>query len=102
MTADYTPSQGLLDALQAFADFEEARTVAHDALRVAVAKELKEPLARDRKTGKPTEPTNKQVADVVPWSEETVRGIAREYGVKPKRAPTVKSIKPVRRSKPTN
>lgn len=96
MTADYTPSRGLTDALAAFTDTLEAHKAAHDALRIAVVQELKELLAKDR-NGEPTTPTNKQVADVLPWSEETIRGIAREYGVTPKRKPTVKSIKPARR-----
>ena len=99
MTDDYAPSQGLLDALQAFTQAQEVLDDARDELRVAVAKDLKERLARDR-NGKPTEPTSEQVAEVLPWSKETVRGIAREFGVKPKRAPTVKSIKPTRRTKP--
>lgn len=100
MTADYTPSQELLDALYVFTQAQEALDDARDDLRTVVAKELKEPLAKD-KYGQPTEPTNKQVAAVLPWSEETVRGIARETGVTPKRKPTVKSIKPARRTKPT-
>ena len=101
MTADYTPSQGLLDALQDFTQAQDALDDARDRLRNAVAEELKAPLAKDR-LGKPTEPTNRQVADVLPWSEETVRGIARENDVTPKRKPTVKSIKPAKRAKPTH
>ncbi|MFD7943379.1 hypothetical protein [Streptomyces sp. NPDC059744] len=33
------------------------------------------------------------IAALTPWTEETVRGIAREHGVTPKRKPTVRSIK---------
>jgi hypothetical protein len=101
MTADFTPSQEIADAFDAFTAAQKARDDARDVLRVVAAKELEELRATDRH-GNPTTPTNKQVADFLSWSEETVRGIAREFGVKPKRAPTVKSIKPARRTKPTN
>jgi hypothetical protein len=92
MTADFTPDREFADALEDFTAAQDALNDARDHLRLMVAKALKEP----------PEPTNKQVAALLPWSEETVRGIAREYGVKPKRKPTVKSIKPAKRTKPTN
>lgn len=57
---------------------EECRT----ALRAAVAEDLK-------RTGA----TNDEMAELLPWSGEHVRGIAREYGVPPKRKATVRSIK---------
>lgn len=101
MTADYTPSKQLVAALDAFTEAQKAADDSRDALRTAVAEELKAPLAKDR-FGEPTEPTNAQVAEVLPWSEETVRGIAREFGVTPKRKPTVKSIKPAKRTKSAN
>lgn len=88
MTADYTPSEQLLTAVAAFNEAQVALDSARDNLRAAVGKELLDP----------PEPTNKQVAALLPWTEETVRGIAREYGVKPKRAPTVRSIKPAKRA----
>lgn len=88
MTADYTPSPDLAEAIAAYEDAQKATEAKRLALRAAVGRELKEP----------PEPTNGQVAEFLPWSEETVRGIAREFGVKPKRAPTVRSIKPRKRS----
>ncbi|GAA2107914.1 hypothetical protein [Streptomyces synnematoformans] len=81
--SDYSPSPQLAAALTAF---EEALTEVEErrrALREAVAADLK---AYDV--------TNDVVADHLPWSAETVRGIAREYGVPPRRKPTVRSIKP--------
>jgi hypothetical protein len=60
---------------------------ARDELREAVAEELK---TRDV--------TSDKLADYLPWTGETVRGIAREYGVPHKRKPTVRSIKPKRRT----
>jgi hypothetical protein len=36
--------------------------------------------------------TNDEMAEHVPWTSETVRGIAREYDVPRKRKPTVRSI----------
>ena len=94
MTANYAPSQELAAAVQAFGDATDALATAKTHLRAAVGREL---LA-------PPEPTSKQVTEGLPqfpWSEETVRGIAREYGVKPKKGPTVKSIKPAKRASKT-
>jgi hypothetical protein len=91
MTDTYTPSQELLDAIEVRAQAKSALEAAETALREVVGRELKAP----------PEPTNKQVAEGVPgfpWSEETVRLIAREYDVKPKRKPTVRSIKPAKRT----
>lgn len=101
MTDDYTPSPELADAFEVFVATKVAHDDARDVLRTAVATELMLLLAKD-KNGKPATPTNRQVADFLSWSEETVRGIARGAGVTPKRKPTVKSIKPARRTKPTN
>jgi hypothetical protein len=90
----------IADLTKAVQEAKCARDAARKALRLAIANELKDPTRVRLKDGTFTTPTNKQVADVLPWSEETVRGIAREYGVTPKRKPTVKSIKPARRAKP--
>jgi hypothetical protein len=85
----YTPSQQLADALAAFTAAEEALEKARQHLRAAVADDLK---AYDV--------TNDAIAAHLPWSGETVRGIAREYDVPRKRKPTVRSIKPKKRGTP--
>jgi hypothetical protein len=79
----HEPSPQLAAALAKYARFMEAR----DELRVAVAAELKG-----------YDVSAEALAELLPWSGETVRGIAREYGVPHKRQPTVRSIKPKRRS----
>lgn len=86
MTA-YTPSPELTEALTAFNKAQEAADQARDELRAAVAAELKS-----------YEVTNDALAAHLPWSGETVRGIAREYDVPRKRQPTVRSIKPKKRA----
>jgi hypothetical protein len=86
MTA-YTPSPELTKALTAFDEAQEAADQAREVLRAAVADELKS-----------YEVTNDGLAAHLPWSGETVRGIAREYGVPRKRQPTVRSIKPKKRT----
>lgn len=73
-------------ALTRFNETRDAHEEAKAALRVATAAEL-------RSTGM----TTKAFAPHSPWSEETLRGIAREYDIERKRAPTVRSIKPQRR-----
>ncbi|MFJ6729396.1 hypothetical protein ACIQPQ_31290 [Streptomyces sp. NPDC091281] len=85
MTA-YTPSPELTEALTAFDRAQEAAEQARIELRAAVAAELKS-----------HEVTNDALAAHLPWSGETVRGIAREYDVPRKRQPTVRSIKPKKR-----
>jgi hypothetical protein len=80
---DYEPSQKLAAALAKYVALMEAR----DELREAVAEELKT-----------YDVTSDKLADCLPWTGETVRGIAREYGVPHKRKPTVRSIKPKRRT----
>lgn len=84
---DYTPSAGLTAALKTFDDAQAAAEEARINLRTAVANELKT-----------HDITNEVIADHLPWSSETVRGIAREYGVPRKRKPTVKSIKPQKKT----
>jgi hypothetical protein len=86
MTA-YQPSPELTNALTAFSKAQEAADQAREALRAAVADELKS-----------YEVTNDVLAAHLPWSGETVRGIAREYGVPRKRQPTVRSIKTKKRT----
>lgn len=80
---DYSPSQQLADALAAFTEAQQAVDAARDKLRAAVADDLKT-----------YDVTNEVIAEHLPWSAETVRGIAREYDVPRKRKPTVRSIKP--------
>ncbi|GGX49188.1 hypothetical protein [Streptomyces noursei] len=84
---DYTPSQQLSNALDAFAKAQAAEEAARLQLRAAVAEDLKT-----------YDVTNDVIASHLPWSSETVRGIAREYEVPRKRKPTVKSIKPKKRT----
>jgi hypothetical protein len=84
---DYSPSPQLTDALDAYKRAQEAEEAARGALRAAVAEDLK---AFDI--------TNDVIAGHLPWSAETVRGIAREYDVPRKRKPTVRSIKPKKRT----
>lgn len=88
MTDDaYEPSPRLRAALDAYTAAQEAIDARREELRAAVADDLKT-----------YDVTNDVVATHLPWSGETVRGIAREYGVPPKRKPTVRSIKPRRRT----
>lgn len=77
----------LAEALAGFETKQQELAEARDNLRAKVAGYLKE---RD-------EVTADAIAELLPWSGETVRGIAREYGVPLKRKPTVRSIKPQRR-----
>ena len=85
---EYEPSPQLVAALAKFTDAEGAVEAAREALREAVAAELTAY----------SDLTNDKLAEHLPWSGETVRGIAREYEIPPKRKPTVRSIKPKRRS----
>lgn len=87
---DYNPSQQLTDALTAFQDAQRAVDAARETLRAAVAQDLKT-----------YDVTNEVIAEHLPWSAETVRGIAREYDVPRKRKPTVRSIKPRKRTAPS-
>lgn len=84
--ADYAPSAALKAALAELEQAQQAVLDAREKVRAAVAGDLK---AFDI--------TNDVIAEHLPWSEETVRGIAREYGVPHKRKPTVRAIKPQRR-----
>lgn len=84
---DYSPSPQLTAALQEWRAAEAAEKAARDNLRAAVADDLKT-----------YDITNDVIATHLPWSSETVRGIARDYDVPRKRKPTVKSIKPQKRT----
>lgn len=83
---DYSPSSGLLAAIEQYEAAQRAADIARDALRLAAADEMKQ-----------TGVTAKELSGHLPWSDETLRGIAREHGVPPKRKPTVRSIKPQKR-----
>jgi len=85
--SDYTPSPPLAAKLAQWAELEKTR----DELRV----ELRGLIAEDLKN---TGVTAEEMAAHVPWTRETVRGIAREYAVPHKRKPTVRSIKPQKRT----
>lgn len=85
--ADYEPSPELIAAR---AEFEEAGVKlaeARNKFRAAVADELRR-----------VDVTNDVIAEHLPWTAEVVRTIAREYDVPRKRKPTVRSIKPKRRT----
>lgn len=84
---DYSPSPQLTAALKAFKDAQAKAETARLDLRAAIADELKT-----------HDITDAVVAAYLPWSSETVRGIARDYDVPRRRAPTVKSIKPKKRT----
>jgi hypothetical protein len=84
---DYTPSADLQKAIDHYEATQKAAEEARDALRLAAAAEMKD-----------HDVTTKVLAGHLPWSDETLRGIAREHGVPLKRAATVKSIKPQKRT----
>jgi hypothetical protein len=86
MTA-YSPSPQLTAALTAYEQAQQAAETAREHLRAAVADDMKT-----------YDVTADGIAAHLPWSGETVRGIAREYDVPRKRKPTVKSIKPAKRT----
>lgn len=83
MAADYTPSDDLKAAIRAFEEIEKLYEQGRESFRKAIGRELLEH----------PEATAKKLATHVPWSDETVRGIAREFDVPLKRPPTVRSIK---------
>ncbi|WP_326814030.1 hypothetical protein [Streptomyces sp. NBC_01763] len=78
----HEPSQNLTDALEELAKAEALLEEKRQTARKAVADEL-------RASGL----SHAKIAALTPWTEETVRGIAKEHGVIPKRKPTVRSIK---------
>lgn len=83
MAADYTPSDDLKAAIRAFEEIERLYNEGREEFRKAIGRELLEH----------PEATAKKLAAHVPWSDETLRGIAREFDVPLKRPPTVRSIK---------
>ncbi|MDH6489621.1 hypothetical protein [Streptomyces sp. SAI-127] len=86
--SQYTPSDDVMAGIKAVADAERALKRSREALRAAVASDL---------LNNP-DATNKQVADVLPFTEEYVRQVAREFDVPRKRQPTVRSIKGAKRT----
>lgn len=84
----YTPSDDLTAALKAMEEAEELLRQRRQAVRAAVAADLK---------ANP-DATNDEVAEHLPYTAETVRQIAREYDVPRKRKPTVRSIKGTKRA----
>lgn len=87
---DYTPSPQVEAAIANWRNIQKAEEEARAAVRAAIADDLKDP--------KNAAITVEDAAPKLPWSSETIRGIAREYGVPRKRKPTVKSIKPKKRT----
>lgn len=81
-TPAYEPSPALNAALDDMKKAEEAYEQKRHAYRKAIADEL-------ATSGL----SHAKMAAHTPYTEETVRNIAREYGIKPKRKPTVRSIK---------
>ena len=90
VTDEYAPSADLQAAIDAYDKARADAETARKQLRTAVAAELKT-----------YDVTNEDLADFLPWSGETVRGIAREFKIPPKRKPTVQSINAKRRRKDT-
>lgn len=83
MAADYTPSDDLKAAIRAYEDAKQYLADKRERLREAIGHEmLSDP---DATTG--------TIAKHVEWSDETLRGISREFKVPRKRPPTVRSIK---------
>ncbi|MGC0418365.1 hypothetical protein [Embleya sp. AB8] len=72
--ADYTPAPAMAEAIAAWERSVEEELRLRNAARKAVADELKA-----------SGVSHQAVAKFVPWTEATVAGIAKEYGVPPKR-----------------
>ncbi|WP_284576739.1 hypothetical protein [Streptomyces sp. 2P-4] len=90
MTEKYTPSPTLLSALEELDAARERVQQLQRAVYDAVADDLR---------ANP-ELTNADVAghEKIPYTQETVRKIAREYDIPRKRKPTVRAIKPKKRA----
>ncbi|MEU0950460.1 hypothetical protein ABZ379_48755 [Streptomyces canus] len=86
--SEYTPSEDVMAGIKAVEDAKEALRQRREDLRAAVAADLK---------ANP-DATNKVVADKLPFTEEYVRQVARDFDVPRKRQPTVRSIKGTRRT----
>lgn len=87
---DYDPSPQVAAAITTWRKAQDTEAEARTAVRSAIAEDLKDSKNKDV--------TAEAAAAKLPWSDETIRGIAREYGVPRKRKPTVKSIKPKKRT----
>ncbi|MBA0053475.1 hypothetical protein E0L36_22125 [Streptomyces sp. AJS327] len=81
-SGEWEPPQRMLDAEKAMNDAaKEAERLRHEYRKV-LAEELEASgLSMYR------------FQEHTPYTEQTINGIAKEYGVKPKRKPTVRSIK---------
>ncbi|MFD8774518.1 hypothetical protein [Streptomyces sp. NPDC059916] len=77
----YEPSKTLTDAQAAMEEAWEAYEEKRHAYRKAIADELRE-----------SGLSHAKLAVGTPYTEETVRHIAREYKVPPKRKPTVRPL----------
>ncbi|MGW3971168.1 hypothetical protein ACWEFD_17950 [Streptomyces ardesiacus] len=86
--SEYTPSEAVVAGIEAVRKAEEALKDRRQELRAAVAADL---LANP-------DATNAVVADQLPFTEEYVRKVARDFDVPRKRKPTVRSIKPQKRT----
>jgi hypothetical protein len=82
--SEYTPSDRVTAAIKAVDDAKAALDERREELYAAVADDLK---------ANP-DVTNAAAAAQLPFTQETVRVIARKYDVPRKRKPTVKAIKP--------
>ena len=83
MAADYTPSDDFKAEMHAWEELEALHKAGRERFRAAIARELLEH----------PEATTGKLAKLLKWSDETLRGIAREHKVPRKRPPTVRSIK---------
>lgn len=83
MAANYDPSDDFKAAIRTWEELEAVHEAGRKAFRQAIADEMfRNPNA-----------TTGRLAKYVRWSEETLRGISREFKVPRKRPPTVRSIK---------
>jgi len=90
MTEKYTPSSTLLTALE---ELEKAKDLVKERQRAVY-----DAIADDLRAN--PELTNAALVghEKIPYTQETVRKIAREYDIPRKRQPTVRSIKPKKRA----
>lgn len=86
--SEYTPSAAVQAAIAAVDDAKTALDQRREELYAAVAEDLK---------ANP-DVTNAAAAEKLPFTQETVRVIARKFDVPRKRKPTVKAIKPQKRT----
>ncbi|MER7135355.1 hypothetical protein ABT358_02280 [Streptomyces sp. NPDC000341] len=86
--SEYTPSAEVQAAIKDVENAESALKESRERLYAAVAEDLK---------ANP-ELTNAAAAEKLPFTQETVRVIARRFDVPRKRKPTVKAIKAAKRT----